>query len=182
VHLPFYLSALLLLSLLYTGNAFAGTDESKLLRAAYIYNFSRFSTWPDASIPGNFILCVITADRPGVELQVLESRTINNNEIEVRHYTTPESLDGCTVAYLPSTDVQLQQQLVDNVGHSPVLTVSTGAAFIDIGGMISFENIIEDSKFKQVTRLGFMINLVAAQQAGIELSSKMLNLATDVKH
>lgn len=177
---PFYIIALFLLLLTGGTNTFADYDEEKL-KAAYIFNFSRFASWPELSLPEHLTICIITENSPGAALKALETRSVNNRKIDVRYYSSLVKINGCAVAYLPSSDTRLQQQLIDQVQHRSVLTISNGVDFVEMGGMIGFVEKYTLRKFRQSSGLGFAINLNAAKQANIKLSSKLLDLATNVK-
>ena len=146
----FYSIALLLLLLISSTNAVSEFSEEQL-KAAFIFNFSRFTSWPESSLIGNFVFCVINENSPGSELKTLESRSVHNRSIEVRYYHALVNVDDCAVVYLPSANTHLQQQLIGQVRHMPVLTISTGAAFVEMGGMIGFEDRRAAWKFRQPT-------------------------------
>ena len=177
----FYITVLLLPLLLSGTNSYADSNEEKF-KAAFIYNFSRFSTWPESSLSEHLRICIITENSLGSALKALETRSAHNRKLVVRNLSMFDNINDCAVVYLPSANVRLQQQLIERARHQEILTISNGVTFVEMGGIIGFEEVLAERKFKQTIRLGFAINLNAAKQAGIKLSSKLLSLAMEIKH
>jgi hypothetical protein len=82
-------------------------------------------------------------------------------------------LASCHVLYLATRDADASATVLAMVKSAPVFTVGDGDGFTDSGGIAQL--VTEDG------RLRFVINLIAAHQARLAISSKLLGLAKSVK-
>jgi hypothetical protein len=167
-----YLLAALLLSV----PALAVADEAKIseyrVKSAFLYNFSRFVTWPEATLQGRteFSLCVIGTDPFGAQLDKLTGKSVHNHTLVVKRLNSHTMVDDCQLVYI-GEDTRLTDILLI-VRELPVLTVSDAEDFIEQGGIIQFKLV--------QSKVRFRINMDAASSAGLRVSSKLLSLAISV--
>lgn len=156
-----------------TGNS-ARAEESLeyKIKAAYLYNFTKFINWPE--IPSaTFNICVV-GDNPFKDLlNGLETKNVLGKPIRVQHYNNLGQIKGCQIVYFENTDslpniVLPNALLVGNLDDS--LTVSSQPFFAESGGMIGF--VLEDEKVK------LHINLKAVKQSGLRISAKLIEVST----
>lgn len=150
-----------------------GVSEYKL-RAAYLYNFSKFIRWPESAFKSKdsaFVIGLLGEDAPMEIAGLLNSRTIGSRPIKVRQYRTGEGMDGCHLLYLQSN--QEWKPVLRTLKSSRVITVGDDPSFVDDGGAIQLITIRK--------RLRFIINLKAAGFAGVDLDSRLLSLALEIK-
>ncbi len=140
------------------------------LRAAFLYNFAKFTEWPDdTAAAGALTLCVL--DDGAVEVALTElvgTSLINGRSVTVSRGASGTRLRTCHILYIGETDTP-RATILDEVEKVPVLTVSNGDEFVRTGGMIGL--------FVEEGRMRFAINPDAAQRAGVRLSSRLLQLA-----
>ena len=144
------------------------------LRAAYLYNFSKFIRWPESAFESKdsaFVIGLLGEDAPMEIAGVLNSRTIGSRPIEVRQYRTGESMDGCHLLYLQSN--QNWKPVLRTLKSSRVITVGDAPSFADDGGAIQLVTIRK--------RLRFIINVTATGFAGVDIDSRLLSLALEIK-
>lgn len=130
------------------------------IKAAYIFNFTKFVSWPDGG--RNLTICVDKNNPFDGTLKEIEARSNANRKYMVQENGHEE---GCHILYSAGAVDAIPQ---DN--HT--LTVGEGDAFIEHGGIIAF--ITKDDKVK------FIINLKAAEQAGLKLNPQLLEVAYKV--
>jgi len=169
----------LLAALLLAVPALSMADEALIseyrVKAAFLYNFSRFVTWPETTLQDRteFSLCVIGTDPFGAQLDKLAGKPVHNNTLVVKRLKSLTLADDCQLVYI-SEDTDPTEVLL-LVREKPVLTVSDAE---------DFEDFIEQSgiiQFKLVqNRVRFRINMDAANSAGLSISSKLLSLAISV--
>lgn len=147
------------------------------LKAAMLYNLTRFVEWPPsayANPQAPTVLCILGRDPFG---DSLASLAVNSNPggrpMEIRHLANDKETHGCRVVYISSSERKRIVQILSTLKGSSVLTVGEMAQFAARGGMIQFS--LEE---KQVR---FEINLDAASEADIKISSRLLVLARVVK-
>lgn len=146
------------------------------VKSAYLYNFSRFVQWPDSSADKNdlFRICVLGRDPFGPALDAtLAGRTVDGHKTVARRIEKPEEASGCRILFISSSEDGQLKAILSVLNHMGVLTVSDIPQFSDRGGMIEF--------VPEGARVRFEVNLKAAQDAGLMLSSELLKVAVTVK-
>lgn len=149
-------------------------DESEI-RVGFLYNFALFTEWPEGAFGAStapFVFCVLGDDPFGPALDPVEGRTAKGRMIEVRRFDGLEDLDECHILFISSSERERLADVVEFLGSSSVLTVGEMEDFAERGGIINL--IITRNKLR------FEINLEAGDRAGLQLSSQLLNLATDI--
>ena len=149
-----------------------GTTTEYRVKTAFLYNFSRFVTWPKGALPDRteFSLCVIGSDPFGTQLDKLAGKTVHNKPLVVRRLSSLALLDSCHLLYIGENAALAEVLLL--LGEQPVLTVSEATDFIEQGGIIQF--ILVENKVR------FRVNVDAANNAGLGISSKLLSLAISI--
>ena len=146
------------------------------VRAAFLYNFTRFIDWPTGAMPEDrFRICVLGDERlaAAVEAMVAGER-VQSRPIALLTGTPADGLRGCQILYVAGTDLERTSKgsMLTAVRNAPVLTVGESPAFLSRGGAIRF--VLEDN------RVRFDVSLPALQQAGLTASSKLLRVARTV--
>jgi hypothetical protein len=169
-------AASLLAVLLLTIPATALADDAEIseyrVKAAFLYNFSRFVTWPETTLQDRteFSLCVIGTDPFGAQLDKLAGKPVHKNTLVVKRLKSLTLADDCQLVYI-SEDTEFTEVLL-LVREKPVLTVSDAEDFIEKSGIIQFEMVQDKVRFR--------INMNAAKGASLSISSKLLSLAIGV--
>jgi hypothetical protein len=153
-------------------------DEQSLeyqVKAAFVLNFTKFTEWPSSAFPAAnspFAICILGEDPFGGALdQIIQGEAIGGHRMAVQRIKRGSRPQGCQVLFIGQTEKDTGMVLAD-LGAG-VLTVGEGDSFLRDGGMISF--IIENRRTR------FDINLAAAENAGLKLSSRLLSVARSVK-
>ncbi|MBN2668036.1 MAG: YfiR family protein [Bacteroidales bacterium] len=144
------------------------------LKAAYVYNFSKFVKWPDQAFSNDTSKFVITiiGESPitPVLFQALKNKKVMNRSIKIQVIDRVEDI-GKTHILFVSKDMQTQiTNIIKVTEHKPILVVGDIIeGFCQNGGIINFTQ--KSSKYR------FEINNISAQNAGLKISSKLLALA-----
>jgi len=142
------------------------------VKAAFLYNFSRFVKWPD--IPSeHFTLCTLGSDPLGKQLDRLLNKTVHERPLRIMHLDSLSQVDDCQLVYIGRSDTLRLNDVISVLRKQPVLTVSDIDNFTEYGGIIGLRLI--DNKVR------FEINTDAAGAAGLSISSKLLSLATTIR-
>lgn len=155
----------------------AQTAAVSKLKAAFLYNFAKFASWPaDALASGQRLhLCVVGDDGVVSALEeTIKGRTVEGHELSVQVFEPGAQPRGCHLVYVDGRDAGRSARLVAMVEAMPVLSVGDAAQFAELGGIAQL--ILERD------RMRFAINVTAAERARIRLSSKLLSLATIVRN
>lgn len=157
--------------LLLAGLAAADEDNAEYkVKAGYIYNFTKFVTWPQSDST-TFNICIFGQDPFGGLIDPIEKRSAFGLPIKLFRFNTASKSQQCHIVFISSGNKEeffskgsLVIRDVDKV-----LTVGDGDAFAEHGGMIGFIN--RDGKIK------LQINLKTLQQSGLTVSAKLLEVA-----
>lgn len=165
---------------------FSAISEEKVLgedtlKALYTYKFALFAEWPDAkqNIAGtNLEFCIIGRNPFGqAALDSIQGKPVKDKSIHVEVFNngvlSEESLNSCHVAFISSSESHRLAAILDNLQRRPILSISEIQGFSSRGGMITL--------IKAGDHIQFEINPEAIQQAGLAMSSKIIELATLVK-
>ncbi|MBT1539767.1 DUF4154 domain-containing protein [Ralstonia solanacearum] len=141
------------------------------VKAAFIYNFALFTTWPASTLPANapMVLCVAPEHPLQAALGRLAGKPVRGHRLEV-HRLGDGAGAGCHMVVL---DDRARAQVARPDPAAPVLTVVDGGRVGASGSMIALS--LQDS------RVVFDIDAAAARQAGLQLSSQLLRLARSVQ-
>jgi hypothetical protein len=159
-------------ALLVSSAAAAQREQAEeAIKAAYLYNFTKFIDWPDSAFTGTsgpFTVCVFADERFRREVQgVLRNETVRGRPIELAPLDAEPR--GCHLAYFSSAEADRHSKRLPELRMAPVLTVGEGTRFLDQGGLIAF--VVESD------RVRFAISRRAAGTAGLTVSSKLLRVA-----
>ncbi len=145
------------------------------VKAAFLYNFTKFVTWPQNTFQKSdspFVFEILGDCPIRTTIKPLERMKVNGHSVVIRYAKNKEDLQPCHVLFLCKSEKENVDRILERVINSPVLTVSDIDGFVNHGGIIEF--IIEDEKLR------FLINQEAADRAGIRISFQLLALAKKV--
>ena len=147
------------------------------VKAAILFNLTRFVEWPPSSYPDSqapTVICILGRDPFGNSLRSMTSKqTSTSRPVQVRQITNHVGARGCHVLYISSSERKSVPQILRAVQGANILTVAELSQFAAKGGMVQFE--LEE---KQVH---FSINLDASLRADLKISSRLLVLARIIK-
>jgi hypothetical protein len=143
------------------------------LKAAFVYRFPQFVEWPANVLDQRATLdiCVASPNPFGSTLEdLVAGETLNGRRLAVRQVDRRDTMDGCRVLYVPGDSAEAA---LARVADRPVLTVGESPRFLDEGGVILLRLVDR--------RVRFEVNAIAAERAGLRLSSQLLRLALSVR-
>jgi hypothetical protein len=155
-------------------SAQAPTASEVPVKAAFIFNFTKFTEWPALPSSAAIVVCVTGDDAVAAALvQTIGRQTISGHAVEVRSAQDRAMWRGCHVLFIAGATLRRGAGGLGEITGLPVLTVSDSSGFSREGGII--ELYVEDQ------RMRFAINVDAAERAGLRLSSHLLQLARIVR-
>jgi hypothetical protein len=145
------------------------------VKAAYLFNFARFTDWPAAALnDAHFTLCMTGAGDPfDGALARIDAKPLHGRVSRVRYQVAAADVRDCHLLFVPASELAQWGALRAQLRSAPVLTVSDAGDFIDRGGMAALQ--------PQGRRLGFAIHLGAARAAGLRPQAQLLKLALEVR-
>ena len=146
------------------------------LKAAFLFNFVRFTEWPADAVPAAAPIALCVVGDPDVARAIgraVQGKVIDGHPLVLKRTTEDADLRGCQLVYAGGIDERRARQLLDAVKDAPVLTISDLAAFTAIGGTARL--------FMEGERMRFAVNVDAAQRSNVRISAQLLNLAKIVR-
>src|SRR3954466_10136508 len=105
-----------------------GVSKEYAVKAAFLYNFTKFIEWPATAFKSDtspLIIGILGHDPFDGELgRIVKRRKLNGREIEVRHVTTVEDAKGIQLLFVPAGEEKRWEMLSEALKAYPVLTVS----------------------------------------------------------
>jgi hypothetical protein len=145
------------------------------VKAAYLYNFGKFVTWPADQTRGAAALemCVLGRDPFGQVLDsTVEGESIDGRKISVKRIVRIQDAVQCRILFVSTSEEGRLRPILADAQHRGMLTVSDIPHFADQGGVIEFVN--------QEGKIRFAVNRGAAEQSRLLLSSQLLKVASKV--
>ncbi len=160
----------------------AGQDKSASvseyeLKAAFIYNFTQFTDWPPgafSSTTAPLVIGIVGDDPFGKTMDdLVRGEVVRKHPLVLKRLRVDEELRGCHLLFISRSEKERLPALLNQLKGSPVLTLSDVDGFAQQGGMVNLLLVNKNVKME--------INQAAAGEAGLQISSKLLNLARIVK-
>ncbi len=144
------------------------------LKAAFLFNFGKFVTWPadDFSQENAPLVIGVFEDNPFHDdlKDMIDGKSIKGHPVVFRMVTTPADAKKCHILFVSASAQKDAAGISGALQGANVLTVTENMAhFTHSGYAINF--VMEESKVR------FEINNAAAAQAGLTISSKLMALA-----
>ncbi len=150
-------------------------DEYRV-KAAFLYNFARFTRWEATSKNREMTPLVIgvLGDNPfRGSLRRLEAKTIRNRPIKVRFFDNLHVAHECDLLFVSASEEKNLSFVLDLFDKQPTLLVSDIPDFAEEGGHIGLVS--------RGNKIRFRVNMRSLKDARITLSSKLLRLAEKVE-
>ncbi|MDB5703942.1 MAG: hypothetical protein JWN66_1058 [Sphingomonas bacterium] len=156
-----------------TGSVRAGdVSLESAVKANFLYKFAPFVAWPPPALAdpvAPFRICVIGDDPFGATLDnAVRGQRIGMHRIAVRRAPAAAKGMGCHILFAGKSRVQSPTEMLGAVAGEPVLTVTDPSRGVS-GGMIQF--------VMRSGRVRFTIDAPAASASGLNISSKLMELA-----
>jgi len=157
----------------------AGVDEfpEYKLKSAFLYNFAKFVTWPAQSFatPETPMTIGILGDDPFGPLlnETIKNKTVNGRPILIKHLTRNDAAKDCHILFISRSEKERIPAILASLKGKSILTVSEVDKFAHNGGAINLLVVQESIRFE--------INLQAAEQAGLQVSSKLWGVGIVIK-
>jgi len=143
------------------------------VKAAFIYNFPQFVTWPPNAMDTHINICVIGDDPFGTALDATEEQTLGNNKMVISRLREPKHLKECHILFISKTEKKRLSQIFNTLKGTSTLIVGDTEGFAQQGVIINF--YLVDYKVR------LEINMDAARLANLKISSKLLKLSRIVQ-
>lgn len=145
-------------------------EQEATLKAAFIYNFTKYIDWGSYNSNYLFVIGVVGEDSPVIPAlrEIAKTRTINNKRIEIRIIDGLSDLRDCDIVFITKQSRFPLASILKRVGRG-VLTISESSGYASQGTDFNFIVVNQ--------RLKFEANLSAISSSGLKAGSQLLKLA-----
>lgn len=151
-------------------------DESEV-KAAYLYNFTKFVEWPSAMFANSnepFVICVLGEEHTSDVLeQSIQGKKANGRSIRMRRPHSLQEFKSCHVLFVGFSDKDRTAKVLHDLRGSSVLTVGQSEDFLPLGGMINMNRHDRNIELEIDPEIPGMV--------GLKVSSRLLVVARIVK-
>lgn len=156
------------------------TLQKNRVKAAVVLNIARFVEWPAAQVAarGNRLtLCYFREDVLGEAYDVIRDRRVNGRDLRLEFIDNAEELTRCDLLLLSEREIQGEVQSPLVARDLPLLVIK------DLTNLKPSERVagahpgVHVALVRRGSKIGFEINLSAAHDAGLKISSRLLRLA-----
>lgn len=141
-------------------------------KAAFLYNFAIFTTWPDSNFDV-FNLCIYGADPFGKDLdKLMKKKRVNERSVTIYRISNLDQLEQCQLIFISHSEIDSLTSVIDTLRNKPILTVADSPDAARRGATINLA--VKDNK------VTFEVNLSMVRKAGLNLNAQLLRFATKV--
>jgi hypothetical protein len=143
------------------------------VKAVFLFNFSQFVSWPAGAFgrgDSPIVIAVLGRDPFGADLDaVVSGEHVGERALVVRRYQDVSEIKDCHILFIDRSEAPRLREIVQALRGRSILTVSDIDDGTRSGVMI---DLVKDSG-----RIRLKINVAAAREGGLTLSSKLLRPA-----
>jgi len=155
-------------------------DREYEIKAAYLYNFGLYVQWPRGSVPTEqeeFVIGVLGKDVFDSNLDKLATaKKVQGRKIVIHRFKSMADYKPCHILFISRSAAEGNKEspedrlaeAMQKLKNKPVLLVAESNGLAMKGAMINL--------FVEENRVKFEVNPGAGKQAGLQMSSKLLQL------
>lgn len=154
----------------------SAASSEYLIKAGFIYNFAQLVQWPSAAFSQTdspIVIGILGNDPFGTSIdRVVENKKLDGRSLVIKRLRWSKDLKDlteCNILFISSSEKEHIADVVNIVKWLPILTIGETPGFAARGGIINLT--LEDNKVR------FEVNIGAAKQANLNISSRLLALA-----
>jgi hypothetical protein len=153
------------------------TFKEQQVKAAFIYNFTKFVEWPSERFAGKSAPILVGVFGLPVlcdELQkIVQNRKVNGRDIVVKAVKTPKEAECLHILFISASNTDKSEDVLKAANSVGALTVGESDRFASLDGIINFT--------MEADKVRFEINISAAERAGLKVSAQLQKLAKTVR-
>jgi hypothetical protein len=167
----------LLFSVAFESSAQTEIAKEYQVKAVFLFNFAQFVAWPTSVFPEaqTPLTIGVLGDDPFDSFldETVSGEKVNGHPLVIQRYRNLEDVKNCQILFISRSEGDRMEQILTDLKGRNILTVGDMEGFAKYGGVIRF--VTEENK------IHLRINLEAAKNANLTISSKLLRLAEIVQ-
>jgi hypothetical protein len=147
----------------------SGISQNEKLKVVFIYNFTKYISWPPADSQGDFIIGVLGSTSMSDELKSYAGdRKVGARSIKVMDFASAGSVQNCHIIYVAAGKSGDLSSVISKFKAQAVIVVADSPGAIQKGAAINF--VIADGK------QNFELSKTNIENNGIKVNSQLLDL------
>ena len=149
--------------------------DERDVKAAFLFNFTRFVEWPASAAEdsGPFHLCVLSDSTTAEAIErTMKGEVVNGRPVQTVVPRSPEDARRCQILFVGHSEMDRAAPLLAAVRDLPILTVGEGEQYVSRGGTIQF--------VREGGRVRFDVDVHGAKRVGLTISSRLLRVARHI--
>jgi YfiR/HmsC-like len=144
-----------------------------LIKAGFIYNFAQLVQWPATAFSQEdspIVIGILGTDPFGAIIdRVIENKKLAGRTLVVKRLKRGAAVKDCNILFVSSSEAAHLDEVIQSTKGMPILTIGETPGFAVRGGIINLT--------LEGNRVRFEVNIEAAKQANLNISSRLLALA-----
>jgi len=150
------------------GGCCLAQQDERSVRIAFVYNLTKYVTWPAAN--QNINICVLGEGATATSIkELVDGKQSEGRTVRVMIRPSEANARYCNMAYFPKTGPSQSRAGLVKAITSSDLTVGEDDSFVHEGGMVAFVRSGDSIQIE--------INTDNVKAAGLNISSRLLDLA-----
>lgn len=155
--------------LLATSGALA-QQESYKLHPVYIYNFIKYSQWPQGMPSADVVIGVLGNSSITNELaKMAQGKMVGNQKIAIKQFAHAKDLAGCHIVFVAKQSRESLSSILNQLSRQPTLVITEKEGMAKAGSCINF--VFVDDKLK------YQINESAVKKSSVKVSAEIIKLS-----
>jgi hypothetical protein len=159
------------------GDLYAQRPTEYEVKAAFLYNFAKFVEWPTSYFTDSSeaVVIGILGKYPfGSDLEkTIQGKTVRGRRLIIKRFNRLQTYQDCHILFISSSEDRYLKFIFDKLKNRPVLSIGEMDGFLENGGIINF--------MMQENKVRFQINIDAARDAGLKISSRLIRVSINVE-
>jgi len=153
-----------------SGHVEASVYDENQIKTAFLYNFPKFIELPGEQ---TLTLCIVGNDPLADTMAVLDGQVTAGKRLVVKRITSGDTIPSCQILFISSSEKNNLEPIMKYVRKKQILTVGDTPEYPQQGVIVNF--------YRENNRVKIEINIDAAEQSKLKISSKLLNLARIIR-
>ncbi len=153
------------------------------VKAAFIYQFTKYVKWPGAKsldAVNQMNICLWGSNPFGDALSIFDKASSAKLKINVVRNASQADLPNCHMLFIGKSAESNFASVVSQAKAYPILTISEVKGSAAKGGMIEMQTVEKNIGVFSRNNISLVINSKSAQQSGIQIDAQLLEIAQSV--
>ncbi len=137
-------------------------------KAAYLFNFARFTDWPTGEVRDEIRLGVLDLREYRRPLAFFESKTIGGKKFRVIELSGTNKIQHCHMVFLNGADAKRIKRFLHAVKDEPILTIGEDRSFVREGGILAM--------LTSRNTISLLACITHARRQNVSVGSRLLEL------